>query len=173
MRYTTLFLFLLIGMAGAGPRALAQEPPRPDDAVHDDPKQQRPNLFAELGLSPDQVQQIRRLNQERRPRMQQARRRMFEAQRNLDMAIYGDSMSDSDFNAQLKEFQAAEAELSKLRFESELEVRRVLTPEQLVRFREMRRRFAEARNQNQQRRQDRRPHRFPPMREGPFRRPIN
>lgn len=172
MKRKLLFLFIFISMAGLGSQAFAQDGPPPDQAVNDGPRDQRPNLLAELGLSPEQVQQIRRLNQARRPKMQEARRRMFEAQRNLDMAIYGDTVSDADVQARLKEFQSAEAELSRLRFESELEVRKVLTAEQLVRFRELRRRFADARNRDPQQRRQERQRRFPPMQEGPFRRPV-
>jgi len=110
-------------------------------------------LLAELGLSREQVQQIRRANQERRPATMQAQRRMREANRALDMAIYQDVASDDEFHLRLKEFQAAQAEIARLRFESELSVRRILTPEQLGRFRVLRQRFAEERRED---RRDRR-----------------
>ena len=152
----------------------SQDGPPPDGMMNDErPGMQRPNLLAELGLSREQIQQIRRMNQERRPAMMEAQRRMREANRNLDMAIYGDAVSDAEFQTRLKEFYAAQAELARLRFESELSVRKVLTPEQLVRFRELRRRFAEERKDNQQRRQQRRNRDMPPMQDGPFRRPVN
>ena len=154
--------------------AYSQDDPPPDEIAGDGrPRMQRPNLLAELGLSREQIQQIRRMNQERRPFMQEAQRRMRDANRNLDMAIYGDAVSDAEFQARLKEFHSAQAELARLRFEGELSVRKVLTPEQLIRFRELRRRFAEARKENQQRRRQRRNGDTPSMREGPFRRPVN
>jgi Spy/CpxP family protein refolding chaperone len=46
----------------------------------------------------------------------------------------------------LKEFQAAQTHVARLRFESELAIRKVLTPEQLTRFRELRRAFGENRD---------------------------
>ena len=147
------------------------EPPPENAAQQEQPNLHRPNLLAELGLTPDQVRQIRRANQERRPSMMEAQRKMREANRNLDLAIYGDNISDADFQTRLKEFSTAQAELQRLRFEGELAVRKILTPEQLVKFRELRRRFAETRNNNRrQRRMDRR---IRPMQEGPFRRPVN
>ena len=149
-----------------------QDQPPPEEAADQQPPNlHRPNLLAELGLTPDQIRQIRRANQERRPAMMEAQRKMREANRNLDLAIYGDNVSDTEFQTRLKEFSAAQSELQRLRFESELTVRKILTPEQLVKFREMRRRFAEARNNNRrQRRMDRR---RPPMQDAPIRRPIN
>jgi Spy/CpxP family protein refolding chaperone len=112
------------------------------------------------------------MNQERRPAMMQAQRRMREANRDLDMAIYRDSVNDEEFQARLKEFQSAQSELARLRFESELSVRKILTPEQLVRFRELRRRFAEAREGNMQDHRMRRDGEDPPPnRDVPQRRP--
>ena len=105
--------------------------------------------------------------------MGEAQRRLRIANASLDLAIYGEAVSDAEFQTRLKEFQTAQAEVARLRFEGELAVRKVLNPEQLVRFRELRRRFAEAQNNNQQRRMDRRDQRFPPMQDGPFRRPVN
>jgi Spy/CpxP family protein refolding chaperone len=77
--------------------------------------------------------------------MDAAARRLREANRSLDEAIYSDDVNEADFQARLKEFQAAQAEIARLRFESELGVRKILSPEQLFRFREIRRRFAERR----------------------------
>lgn len=135
----------------------AQDGPPPGDGPRDERGEDRPNLLAELGLSPEQIQQIRHMNQERRPTMNQAQRRMHEANRALDMAIYRDTVSDEEFQTRLKEVQAAQSDLVRLRFENELSVRRILTAEQLVRFRDIRRRFEEQReNDMRERRQKRR-----------------
>ena len=175
MRYLKLFLILIAGLLITSAPAQGQHGPPPGSPEHEDrPDGRRPNLLAELGLSPDQIQQIRRANQERRPAMMEAQRRMCEANRNLDIAIYGETISEADFQTRLKEFQAARAELDRLRFEGELFVRKVLTPEQLIRFREIRRRFAEARqNDMQDRRQLRRGQGPPPGRDMQPKRPIN
>ena len=175
MRYAKLFLFLFVGLLMFTFPVTGQDNPPPGGPENrrDD---SRPNLLAELGLAPDQVQQIRRMNQERRPRIQEARRRMGDAQRNLDMAIYGDVLvSDAEFQVRLKEFQAAEAELARLRFESELAVRKVLTAEQLVRFRELRQRFAEAARERfpNRRFQRRNPGAPPPNRDAAPKKPLN
>ncbi|MEO8573297.1 MAG: periplasmic heavy metal sensor [Pyrinomonadaceae bacterium] len=172
MRYTSLFLIFIAAIAATASGAFAQEGPPPGDGPKDERgDERRPNLLAELGLSADQLQQIGRMNQERRPHIREARRRMGDAARNLDMAIYADVVNDADVKSRLKEFQVAEAELSRLRFESELAVRKLLTPEQLVRFRELRRQFTEERRKNgPERRRQRRDRRMSPAQDQPLRR---
>jgi Spy/CpxP family protein refolding chaperone len=157
MRYTRLFFIILFALAGTSTALYAQEGPPPGEGPHDERGDDRPNLLAALGLSPEQVQQIRRINQERRPAMMLAQRRMREANRALDMAIYRDAaVNDEEFQTRLKEVQAAQSDLARLRFETELSVRRILTQDQLVRFRDLRRQFAEEREKNmRERRQER------------------
>lgn len=111
------------------------------------PDERRPNLLRELGLTPEQVQAVRRINQERKPLEQAARRRFQDANRALNMAIYADAPDDADVQSKLGEFQASQAELARIKFTNELAVRRLLTPTQLLKFRELRRRFAEAREE--------------------------
>jgi Spy/CpxP family protein refolding chaperone len=138
--------------------------PRPEDIRQGErfqpgqPAEQRPNLLQELGLSPEQVQAVRRINQQRKPVEQAARQRFQEAQRALNFAIYGDNVDDANMQAKLSEFQAAQAELARIKFTNELAVRKVLTPDQLVKFRELRRRFAEARET---------------LKDAPLQRPVN
>lgn len=128
----------------------------PPDAQLDRPDEgRRPNLLRELGLSREQIQTIRKLNVERKPIEMEARRRFKDANRELNMAIYSDSTSDETFQTHLKEFQTAQAELARIKFSNELAVRRLLTREQLVKFRELRQRFAEARENIEKRQGDR------------------
>ncbi len=152
MKYFNLFLIAVAGIILSLP-VYAQDGPPPQDAAQAERREgRRPNLMAELGLSREQIQQIRRMNQARRPAMMAAQRRLREANRNLDMAIYGETVSDAEFQLKLAEFQAAQAEQARLRFEGELSVRQVLTPEQLIRFRDLRRRFAEGQERRRQQR---------------------
>lgn len=134
----------------------AQDLPADDmqPAQNGKPAQQRPNLIRELGLTPEQVKQVRRINQETKPLMEAAQMRMREANRELDTAIYSVGLQQSDVNQRLTDFQKAQAEVAKIRFMKELAVRKLLTAEQLTRFREMRRRFGEARDNMQERRRD-------------------
>ena len=129
--------------------AAAAQQPRPANNVQGEraqPGRQRPNLLAELGLTPEQIDAVRKINQERKPVEMAARQRFQDAGRALNMAIYGDNVDDAAVKERLREFQAAQAELARIKFTNELAVRKVLTLEQLVKFRELRRRFAEARD---------------------------
>lgn len=142
-----LFPALLVG---------AQDEPADDmqPPQNERPGRQRPNLIRELGLTQEQVQQVRKINQETKPLMEGAQRRLREANRELDLSIYSDGMLQADVNQRLTDFQAAQAEVAKIRFMKEFAVRKVLTAEQLTRFRELRKRFGEVRENMQERRRD-------------------
>lgn len=151
MKYLNLFLLLTASIFVASVSVDAQDGPPPPQDQTDRPGGRRPNLLAELGLSREQIRQIREINQGRRPAMQEAQLGMRQATRNLDVAIYADVVSESDFQLRLTEFHAAQAKLARLRFESELAVRKVLTTEQLVRFRDLRHRLVEGRGNRKER----------------------
>jgi Spy/CpxP family protein refolding chaperone len=106
-------------------------------------KPRRPNLLAELDLSSEQIQQIRRINADKRPLMREAQMKIREANRRLDAAIYADRADEAEIQTRLKDVQAAQAEVSKIRSMTEYAVRLVLTPAQLLKFREVRQRFME------------------------------
>ena len=132
---------LLVVLAGFSASAIAQVEPAPDanrPPFERGPRERRPNLFRALGLSPEQVQEIRKLNQERKPQMDAALVRLRDANRALDEAIYSDRFDESIFQARLKDHHLAQAEVARLRFQGELSVRKVLTAEQLAKFRELR-----------------------------------
>lgn len=132
---------MIVGLfAGAG---LAQATDQRVSA--DTPGDFRTNALRQLGLSRNQLQRIRRLNVERKPLMDAAQMRLRKANRALDDAIYSDNATEADVQARLKEFQIAQADVARLRFMNEYGVRRILTPEQLVRFRDLRQRFEQSR----------------------------
>lgn len=150
---------VLAAVLGIGALSVAaQTPPaapaadvKPTPAANDQPDN-KINFLAQLGLSREQIQQIRRLNQERRPLMVAAQMRLRAANRALDEAIYSDTMSDADVDARTKELQDAQAEVVRIRSMSEFSIRKILTPEQLARFRELRAQFEEVRKNVEMRR---------------------
>jgi Spy/CpxP family protein refolding chaperone len=124
---------------------LAQDNPPPDASrppLGERHQIKRPNLLRILGLSPEQTQQIKKMNQDRKPFLDAAMVRVRNANRALDEAIYADNFDEATFQASLKELQLAQAEAARLRFMNELGIRKILTPEQLARFRELRQKFA-------------------------------
>lgn len=132
---------LSIGLAAVA----AQEPVSNEMQPAMKPGEIRNNAIRQLGLSRDQLQQIRRLNMDRKPQMDAAQMRLREANQALDEAIYSDTVNEAEFQRRLRDFQAAQAEVARIRFAGEFGVRRVLTPDQLVRFRRLRQRFEDAR----------------------------
>lgn len=147
-RVPTLFLFAMLFVLPV----LAQdepvsEPQRP--VVNQDP---RANMLRQLGLNRDQIQRLQRINRERKPTMDAAQEKLRNANQALDFAIYADEVSETDVQAKLKDVQLAQAEVFRIRFTNELAIRRLLTPEQLVRFRNMRQRFERVRQEAEDRR---------------------
>ena len=127
----------------------AQDEMPPENQNRPAGRERRPNLLAELGLTPEQRGQIRRINLERRPLERNARQRLHDAERKLDRAIYADNMNETEIQSRLKDFQSAQSELIKIRLTNELAVRRILTPEQLSKFRGLREQFAQRMENNQ------------------------
>lgn len=198
-KYTLLNLLLIAVLGLITVTAYAQNGPPPDGPRPEGrpmgpppegqgpPNAQRPGdkngLLRELGLTREQFQTIRRMNQERKPIMEAAHKRLDEANRSLDEAIYADTLNEGEIEARMKEVQLAQADMVKLRFTNELAVRKILTPEQLVKFRELREKFERMREEFKDRIDDRRPMRpnnqpipqngqpLRPGNQGPVRRP--
>lgn len=142
---STSFIFTILLLVVSFSAVKAQDEMPPDDAAPPQNFNQarRPNLLAELDLSPNQIQQIRRINADKRPLVREAQQRWREANRRLDQAIYADDVNETEIQGRLKEAQLAQAELIKTRSATEFAVRQILTAEQLVKFREIRRQFME------------------------------
>ena len=151
--------FLLISLLASVTFVNGQDGPPPGLERGDmRPRDGRRDMMAELGLSPEQLQQFRKLVAEHRPLMNAAQQRLREANRELDIAIYADTVSGEIVRAKLRAFQDAQSEVTRLRFINELEIRKLLTQEQLVKFRGMRER---------QMRENGRPGDGMPRRDGP------
>ncbi|HEX8097133.1 MAG TPA: hypothetical protein VF507_03820, partial [Pyrinomonadaceae bacterium] len=94
---------------------------------------------------------------------QAVNQRLRKAERDLDEAIYADDASEAAIEQRARELGEAHAASARLRARTELNIRRVLTPEQLNTLRTLRaeaaRRLRERRlrNQDGERRQFRRP----------------
>lgn len=106
-------------------------------------RNRRPNLLSELDLTEEQIRSIRRINRENRPLQRSAQQRLREANERLDEAIYADNTDEIQVQSRVKDLQNAQVELIKTRSASELAVRRILSVQQLAKFRDLRRKFAE------------------------------
>lgn len=148
MKYKLLFSLLLLTLGFSVVRAQ-------DEVNFDAPKQQskmpnRPNLLRELGLNQDQIRQMRMINAVNKEKMQEAHFRLREANRQLDAAIYAETADETLIQTRLRALIEIQAEIAKIRTMTEFAIRKVLTPEQLVRFRELRQRFQQMRQQPRQ-----------------------
>lgn len=124
--------------------------------IQERPPVERPNvrpqrLLEQLNLSREQIQQIRRIYEEKQPLIREAQDRLRDTNRALDLAIYADTANEEEIKKRMNEVQMAQAEVVKLRSTTEFEVRKVLTPEQLAKFRKLREDFAQ---QTEQRRME-------------------
>ncbi len=152
---TAVFIFCIVALTAFGSSTANGQDGKPAEASPTpDAKQgtKRPELFRMLGLTQDQVVRIRRLNMARKPQLDAAQDRLKNAMVSLDRAIYADTLDETDVVAKLKEEQQAQAEVQRLRFAGELAVRKILTPDQLVRFRDLRERLASERPRANQKR---------------------
>lgn len=137
-------IFTLTLLTAAFSTVSAQNEPAPvEETPPNANARNRPNLLAELDLSLDQIQQIRRVNRENQPLRRAAQQRLREANRRLDAAVYADSADETEIENSVKEAQTAQAEMIKLRSATEYAVRKILTPAQIIKFREIRERFTE------------------------------
>ncbi len=152
---TLIFVGLLLTVSLRAVKAQDETPPT-DAPVQNFNKKLRPNLLAELELSQEQIRQIRRINREKQPLLREAQQRLGEAKRNLDQAVYADTVDESDVQAKLKEVQIAQAEVFRIRLTTEFAVRKILTAGQLVKFREVRQRFMQATGNRQNQPRNRR-----------------
>lgn len=135
--FISMFAMFILGISVSSVIAQVETPqPTPNGVQNDKPN--RPRLMEELGLSKDQAQQLRQLNKVRQPLTQAAQMRFRLAQKALDDAIYTDVADETAIETKMKEVQVSQAELTKIKTFTEFSIRKILNPEQLVKFREMR-----------------------------------
>ncbi len=139
--FLAAILLLAVGVFAQNGPPIGNDGPQP-------PRNPRRALFRQLGLSKAQMREVAQLNAGRRVVMENAQQRFRAATRRLDEAIYSDQLNEGEVQSRLKEVQDSQAELIRLRSMNELSIRKILTPEQLVRFRRMRQRFDAARRED-------------------------
>src|SRR5258708_8241524 len=91
------------------------------------PNTQPGDLISHLNLSPEQLEKIKAIGAEQRAERQSATRRIKDAERLLDDAIYVDNADESEITARAKEVAGARAEEVRLQAIREERIRRILT----------------------------------------------
>jgi Spy/CpxP family protein refolding chaperone len=116
------------------------------DAAQEAAGEQNANLADQLKLTPEQVGRIATIREQTKEERRVINQRLRQAQRALEDAIYSDNANETLIEERARELSAAQAEALHLRTRTELNVRRVLTQEQLMSLRTIRER-ARARQQ--------------------------
>lgn len=144
MRKVFLSILFLIAASAISAEQISAQSAAPDNKANTERRagKRRPNLFQELGVTAEQREQIRDLRKQGRDEFTAAQRKLREANKALDAAIYSDALDEQLVEQLIAERNEAEAALSRLKTMSELSLRKILTPEQVAKFREIRSRFA-------------------------------
>jgi Spy/CpxP family protein refolding chaperone len=125
--------------AGAYQQQQSDSPPRP---AIDDP-------VRELNLTPAQRQQIRAIRQELQAERAAINQRLREMNQALEEALDAANPDDSVVEQRLRDLASAQAAATRMRVLSEVRIRRVLTPEQLITLRTLRQNARHIRRERQ------------------------
>jgi Spy/CpxP family protein refolding chaperone len=107
--------------------------------------------FAELNLTPDQIQKIRAINAEVKDQRQAAGIKLRQAQRALAEAVESPTPNEALIEQRSHEVADAQATTIRLRSLTEARILQVMTPEQRIRVREIRQRNQALRREANQR----------------------
>lgn len=145
---------LLLSVAGLQVRAQSPQNPPPQNPINPAQNQMQTNQppdFAQLELSPDQIQKIRAINAELKDQRQAAGMKLHQAQRALAEAVESPTPNETLIDQRSHELADAQAATIRLRSLAESRILQVMTPEQRIRLREMRQQNQALRRQaNQQ-----------------------
>ena len=148
-----LLLFACAAATRAQPPADDSQPPSPEERARPRREAADLDLVRALNLSPEQRAEIARIRREVAPQTRAANLRVRRARLALEDAVYAPAADESQIEQRAAGVAAAEGARARLRAQTELRIRRLLTPVQLDAFRELRlRALAEQRERRQSRR---------------------
>ena len=144
---SALLFFLLV--FSPAQEAFAQEEQGPPPPGQTDARPPNPDgdLVRQLNLTPEQIQKVRAIREGNRELRRQVGMRIRAARIALDRAIYVENADDAVIEQRARELAEAQGAQIRLQAMTELGVRRILTPEQLQTFLDLRTR-AEAERRN-------------------------
>jgi len=124
---------LMIAMlfALSTPSAVAQDPQA-------QPAPNAMNPIEQLHLMPEQLQRIRAIREETKRERALINQRLRDANIALDQALDADNPDDATIEQRLREVAAAQTESMRMRIQTEVKIRRILTQEQLATLRLLR-----------------------------------
>ena len=152
-RSNWIFFIAMMLLAVADVKVRAQSPTQqnPIEPAQTQTQTSQAPDFAQLNLSPDQIQKIRAINLEIKDQRQAAGMKLRQAQRALAEAVESPTPNETLIDQRSHELADAQATTIRLRSLAESRILQVMTPEQRIRLREMRRQNQALRRQaNQQ-----------------------
>lgn len=135
-------IFILAGMLVSVQAQTATQPP-PTQEPTQTQTTQAPNLQAELGLTPDQIQKWRALNQELRPQEIAGNMKVREAKRALADAMEAPTPNEDLIKQRAKELADAQSTMTQLQALRQARVLQILSPEQRVKLRDIQKKIRE------------------------------
>lgn len=135
-------------------------------ATEQDASELHNNLADQLKLSPEQLEKIKGIHEQTKEERRVVNQRVRQSQRALEDAIYSENASEALIEERARELASAQTEAVRLRARTELNIRRVLSPEQLTTLRVLRQNARIRQEQRQEQRQLMNPGRARPLRDG-------
>ena len=123
-----------VAVGATSPSVRANQQQQPDS-------QQRPSVddpIRELNLSAEQRERIRAIRQQLQAERATINQRLRETNQALEETLDADNPDESVVEQRLRDVAAAQTAATRMRVLSEVRIRRVLTPEQLIALRRMR-----------------------------------
>ena len=144
----TKIFILACALVSVQAQTSTQQPQTPD--ATETQTTQAPNLQTQLGLTPDQIQKWRALNQELRPQEVAGNLKVREAKRALSEAMEAPTPNEDLIKQRAKEFADAQSAMTQLQALRQTRVLQILTPDQRIKLKEIRERNQALRRGNQQ-----------------------
>ena len=144
------FLILIISAQSRAQTGTQPQPSEPAQAQPQPTQATMADMIGQLGLTPEQIQKWRAINQELKEQQQSANLRLRQARRALADAIESPTPNEELVKQRAREVSDAQAATTQLQALREARILQTLTPEQRVKLREIRERNQAQRRANQQ-----------------------
>ena len=102
--------------------------------------QPAPDLIERLRLTPEQREKIRAIREQTKSERMAVNQRLHESNLALEQALDSDNLDESLVEQRIREVNAAQGAQLRMRIQNEVEIRRVLTPDQIATWRLLRQR---------------------------------
>jgi Spy/CpxP family protein refolding chaperone len=134
--------------------AQAPQDPPPGDP----PPFEGPDAIAQLGLTQDQIRSIRLIQRDSKDERATIGQRLRQSNRALQEAMDATTLDENLIEQRLQEVASAQTAQLRMRIQTEMKIRRVLTPAQLAKWHDLRLRAGDVmRAKQNERQQERRP----------------